>query len=149
MEQLDFAALLRSVAGALRLLLKDNGNTLDLQIAEGLPKIMGNADMLGRILDNLLSNAARHTMNGEIAISLNREGAKLVTTVTDTGEGIAPGFLPHIFERGVSGGGTTGYGLSICKAIIETHGGEIHIESEPGKGCTVRFTLPIWRDEIL
>jgi signal transduction histidine kinase len=100
--------------------------------------------MLKRVIGNLLSNAAGHTMNGKITVSLNREGGNLITTVTDTGEGIDPAMLSRIFERGVSGRGTTGYGLSICKAIIEAHGGEINIGSEPGKGTAARFALPIW-----
>jgi signal transduction histidine kinase len=147
MESLDFAALLRSCAGAFNIPLKKNGNTLSIQIPNGLPKIMGNKDTLERVIYNLLSNAARHTMNGEISVSLNREGGKLVTTVTDTGEGIDPAMLSRIFERGVPGRGTTGYGLSICKTIVETHSGEISVESEPGRGMSARFTLPLRRIE--
>jgi signal transduction histidine kinase len=103
--------------------------------------------MLGQLVSNLLSNAGRHTKNGEITISLTQEGNRLITTVADTGEGIDPAMLPRIFERGASGDGSTGYGLSICKTVVETHGGEIRIESEPGKGTAARFTLPI-RGEV-
>jgi signal transduction histidine kinase len=145
MEALDFAALLRSESGAFRHSAEENGNTLDIQIPDGLPRITGNGDMLKRVIGNLLSNAAGHTMSGKITVSLNREGGNLITALTDTGEGIGPAMLSRIFERGVSGRGTTGYGLSICKAIIEAHGGEINIGSEPGKGTTARFILPIWR----
>jgi signal transduction histidine kinase len=149
METLDFADLLRSGAGAFRAPLKENGNTLSIQIPDGLPKITGNGDMLKQAINNLLSNAAKHTRNGEITVSLNREGGKLTATVADTGEGIDPALLPGVFKRGVSGDGTTGYGLSISKTIVETHGGEIRIESEPGKGTTVCFTLPIRREGTL
>jgi signal transduction histidine kinase len=65
--------------------------------------------------------------------------------VADTGTGIELGLLPRIFKRGVSGEkGGQGLGLSICKEIIDSHGGEIAIASEAGKGAAVRFTLPIW-----
>jgi signal transduction histidine kinase len=147
MEPLDFAALLRSGAETFRALLKKDGNSLTLQIPDRLPKITGSRDMLGQLVSNLLYNAGRHTKNGEITISLTQEGNRLITTVADTGEGIDPAMLPRIFERGASGDGSTGYGLSICKTVVETHGGEIRIESEPGKGTAARFTLPI-RGEV-
>jgi signal transduction histidine kinase len=143
MEPLDFAALLRSCADSFRALLKKDGNSLTLRIPGGLPKITGSRDMLGQLVSNLLYNASRHTKNGEIAISLTREGSRLVTTVADTGEGIDPAMLARIFERGASGDGSTGYGLSICKTVVETHGGEIRIESESGKGTSALFALPI------
>jgi signal transduction histidine kinase len=136
MEPFDFAALLRSCAGAFSLTLKESGSALSVQIPNGLPKITGSKDTLERVINNLLSNAGRHTANGKISVSLNREGGKLITTVTDTGEGIDPAMLSRIFERGVSGRGTTGYGLSICKTIIETHGGEITIHSSQ---CTMKI----------
>ena len=62
--------------------------------------------------------------------------------VKDNGSGIAPELLPLIFRRGVTGSGGTGMGLAICKGIIETHGGTIKVESEPGKGTAVTFTIP-------
>jgi signal transduction histidine kinase len=70
----------------------------------------------------------------------------LKITVTDNGSGIEPELLPHVFDRGVSGMGGTGFGLEICKKIIESHGGTITANSEPGKGTTVVFTLPIYKE---
>lgn len=143
MEQIDFSALLLSGEGMFGAALKKSGNTFSIQTPDRLPKIKGNADMLRQVMGNLLFNAAKHTKDGEITVSLTCDGEKLITSVTDTGEGIDPGLLPRVFDRGVSGSGTTGFGLSICKAIVEIHGGEIRIESEPGKGTAVFFTLPI------
>lgn len=71
----------------------------------------------------------------------------LAVTVADTGSGIAPELLPFVFERGVSGGGGSGLGLAICKEIVEEHGGEIFIKSEPGGGTAVTFTLPACGEE--
>lgn len=149
MEALDFAALLSVSAGAFDALLKKDGNSLGLQIPDGLPLLTGNRDMLKQVVNNLIFNAGKHTKNGEINVSLTREGQQLITAVADTGEGIDPAALPRIFERGVSGDQATGYGLSICKVIVEMHGGGIWIESEPGKGTAVRFSLPLRREGAL
>jgi signal transduction histidine kinase len=101
--------------------------------------------MLKQVVNNLIFNAGRHTKDGEVVVSLERAGDRLVAAVADTGEGIDADILPRIFERGVSGDGATGYGLSICKAIVEMHGGEICIESGVGAGTTVRFSLPLMK----
>jgi len=77
-------------------------------------------------------------------------GAKESVTVCvkDTGTGIPPELLPHVFERGVSDGGT-GLGLAICKNSIEAHGGTIGIDSRPGEGTIVWFSIPaVHEDQI-
>lgn len=87
-------------------------------------------------------------------MSVNKEEDKAGITVKDTGEGIAPERLPHLFERyytrrpagqqADAGGDTgTGLGLYICKYIVEAHGGGIAIESEPGRGTRVKVALPV------
>ena len=144
MEQIDFASLLRSKAGVFRAILEQNGNTLSFQIADGLPYVTGNADMLLQVIFNLMYNAHKHTKNGAVTVSLEQKNGALEAVVRDTGEGIAPEYLPGVFERGTSAGGT-GYGLSICKTILEMHGGGIGIESAPDKGTAVTFSLPVNR----
>lgn len=69
--------------------------------------------------------------------------------MTDNGCGIAPNLLPHVFERRRGDGGGAGVGLSVCREIIEAHGGSITIESEPGRGTTVTFTVPTDQEESL
>jgi signal transduction histidine kinase len=96
------------------------------------------------VLANLLSNAADHTQDGHITLAAHLAGKYITVSVTDTGNGIEPEFLPNVFERGVSGRGGTGYGLYICKTVVEAHGGTIEIESEPGKGTAVTFTVPVY-----
>ena len=144
MEPLDFVLLLRQSAGVFRTLIERDGKTLQIQVPDGLSPVVGNADMLSGVIFNLMYNAYRHTPSGGIFVSLERTDDALKTVIRDTGEGIHPDLLPRVFERGVSAKGT-GYGLSISKAILETHGGSIAIESELGKGTAVTFTLPLQR----
>jgi len=109
----------------------------------------GNADHLGRVMTNLLSNAIHHNKpGGEIHITTRPENGGVVITVADTGEGIAPEDLPHIFERFYradksrsQANGRTGLGLAICKAIVEAHGGSIQVASQPGTGTTFTVRL--------
>ena len=70
----------------------------------------------------------------------------MLVTVKDTGDGISAELLPRVFERGVSAGGT-GFGLYLCKTVVESHGGRIWIESEPGSGTTVSLALPTYEGQ--
>jgi len=155
MIPLDIAVLLRKGAETYRALLERQGNRLLLDIPETLPPILGSTDILLHVLSNLLSNANRYTRNGDIMISADVEiitnGADeeiqvLKVKASDNGAGIAPEMLPDIFRRGVSDAGT-GLGLSICKNAIEAHGGKIGVESVPGLGTTVWFTIPIYKEK--
>jgi signal transduction histidine kinase len=108
-----------------------------------------------RVLYNLVANAIRHTPGGgSIVLTACDEGPGaprpgVVMSVADTGEGIAAEDLPHVFERFYRGEksrsratGGAGLGLAIARGIVEAHGGRIWLESEPGRGTTVRFSLP-------
>ena len=143
-KRTDLAALLRSDAEAFRMVLKRKNNTLRVELAPGLPDVFVEADRFRQIINNLLVNAHRHTRDGQITLSAAAEGAFITVCVADTGEGIVPALLPRIFERGVSGRRGTGYGLHLCRTIVEAHGGVISIESAPGKGTAVRFTVPVY-----
>jgi signal transduction histidine kinase len=146
MQALDFGALVKSSGEAYRLLVEAKGNTFSVTIGGNLKKVFGDADLLTQLINNLLQNANRHTENGRISLTLthrdSREEGGVVLSLSDTGEGIAPEFLPSVFERGVSGSGGTGYGLYLCQTITELHHGEILIESAPGSGTTVTLVLP-------
>ena len=109
--------------------------------------MFGDADLLTQVLTNLLQNAGRHTENGAVTISAARTDHEIAVEVRDTGRGISPQLLPHVFERGVSTDGT-GFGLYLCKTVVESHGGRILIESAPGKGTAVCFTLPIYEGQV-
>lgn len=108
----------------------------------------GDADALKRLVTNLLENAYRHTPQGKVEICLDETGSNVVLRVADTGIGINPEHLPRLTERfyrvdtsrTVDTGGS-GLGLAICKTIVEEHGGELVISSQPGKGATVTATF--------
>ncbi|MDL2294610.1 sensor histidine kinase [Ruminococcaceae bacterium OttesenSCG-928-D13] len=131
-------------------LLVKNRNSIVFEPAEELPEVVCDGDRIAQVLINLLANAAGHTLDGTITLRLEAAGEGVRITVADTGEGIPPEALPHLFERYRSGGKKarggmetgTGLGLYICHYIVEAHGGEIAVESEVGKGTVVAFTLP-------
>jgi heavy metal sensor kinase len=112
--------------------------------------VLGDAEQLRRLLFNLLDNAIKFTPAGGrigIRIECHKNQARLV--VSDTGVGIAPGHLPHIFDRFYRVDSArsrrtegNGLGLSICRSIAEAHRGRIEVESEPDKGTRVKLTLP-------
>lgn len=152
MRECSVEEIIQSTVSDYYPLLKKNGNRLIVKPCEELPEVQADAHRLSQVLVNLLQNAIRHTLNGTITISAREIAGAVEVTVADTGEGIEPERLPLIFERFTSrdskksrsGKDTgTGLGLYICKHIVETHGGEIAVESKPGSGTTVRFTIPL------
>jgi signal transduction histidine kinase len=144
-KALQLDTLLTNSTEAYRSILEKGGNKLNLAIVGDMERVYGNADQLIQVMVNILSNANRHTKDGIIGVEMERDGGCIKVIVTDNGSGIAPELLPHVFERGVSGTGSTGYGLEICRKIIESHGGTIAAHSEQGKGTVVVFTLPIYQ----
>lgn len=143
-EKINFAEVLKNCAEMFRLQLDNRDNTLNVDISPELPYVYGVADRLKQVPINLLTNVAKHTRNGEVTLEASLENDFITVRISDTGEGIPRELLPHVFERGVSSNEGFGYGLSICRTIVEAHGGEIHIESELGKGTTATFTIPVY-----
>ena len=140
--RVDFAALLKS--GTETFQMTHKSNTLHVEITPDLPDVFVEHDSFSQVINNLLSNALNHTQNGEITLSADLCDGFITVRVADTGEGIDPELLPRVFKRGVSGRGGTGYGLDICKTVVEAHGGDIDIESKPGNGTIVTFTVPVY-----
>jgi len=110
--------------------------------------MLGDEGRLQQILMNLLDNAVKHTApDGQISVNLERLGAAARLMVRDTGEGIAPEHLPHIFERGYRvsrrGPGSYGFGLAIVKQLAEAHSGHVEVESEAGRGSCFSVWLPL------
>ena len=147
MDDIDMAGLLVNYAESYRPLLEKNGNALTTNIQENMPLIIGTPDLLAQVISNLLSNANAHTKNGEVTITADTNSGVMTITVADNGEGVDEKVMPRVFMRGVSGRGSTGLGLSLCKNIVESHGGLIEIKSEHGQGTAVTFTLPIYPDK--
>lgn len=117
--------------------------------------VFADANMLNTILRNILSNAIKFTSKGgSITISSEQLKSALVISVSDTGMGISPKLLPHLFDhtqvQSISGTANekgTGLGLLLCKMFVEKHGGTIWAESEMGQGSVFKFTLPFPRNE--
>lgn len=152
MDLINAALLFTTGAEGYRSIIEKQGNELIINAQSNLPLIYGNVDRLLGVLSNLLTNANKHTKNGEISVNIEikkeLDKTRFVSvTVKDNGAGITPEILPHVFERGISGSGSTGMGLAICKNIVEAHGGEIEIKSEAGKGTEVSFSLAIHNEE--
>jgi signal transduction histidine kinase len=105
---------------------------------------------IGRVLNNLVGNALRHTpAGGQVTVNAVREIDAVKVTICDDGEGIQPEDIYHVFDRFYRGEksrsratGGSGLGLAIARGIVEAHGGSIRVESEPGKGACFSFKLP-------
>ena len=113
---------------------------------------MGDAQRLQQVFWNLLSNAVKFSDAGaEVWITVRQNGRPLQADVGDTGAGIAPEILPHVFDRFTQADSSTtrahaglGLGLAIVRHLVELHGGTVSAESEgPGRGSTFRVELPI------
>lgn len=109
-----------------------------------LPPVHADEDLLGQVLINLLDNAIKYSPSqGKIFIHSRQQESRIITTVTDCGMGIPYDSIPRVFERFYRvdkarsrNQGGTGLGLAIVKHIVESHGGEVFVESEVGKGST-------------
>jgi signal transduction histidine kinase len=147
-ETFDLAALVRGIADNFAGEFSKKGIEVTLDTEEQY--IEADRDKISQVFINLLSNALKYTGNGgrvEIKVSGTHNAAKV--QIRDTGAGISPEDLPHIFERFYRTDksrnrdtGGAGIGLTIVKSIIEAHKGSITVESEPGKGSTFFVTLP-------
>jgi signal transduction histidine kinase len=126
------------------------GISLSGSAEPGIDPVTMDVQRMGRVLNNLFSNALRYTpTGGQVNIFAVRAENGVLVSISDTGEGIAPADLPHIFERFYRGEksrsrqrGGSGLGLAIAKGIIDAHKGTIKVESEQGKGTTFTLFLP-------
>ena len=112
----------------------------------GLPAVLADRRRVAQVIDNLLTNAARHAPESTpIRLAAAREDAHVAVAVVDEGRGIAAETLQQVFAKHAPGrpGGGHGLGLAICKGLVEAHGGRIRADSPgPGRGSTFTFTLP-------
>lgn len=112
-------------------------------------EINGDPERIGQVVTNLLTNAIQYNRpDGEVRLNLESRGGLAILEISDTGKGIAPKDLPHVFERfyradkSRTGNGNSGLGLSICKAIIEAHSGTIEVSSVENVVTTFTVRLP-------
>lgn len=143
--------LIAKAVCALQLQAESKRIAIHVDIAPGLPDIDADPERVGQILRNLLSNAITHTpISGEIYVNASVDGDEVRVSVQDTGEGIAAEHLSNIFERfyradasRARATGGTGLGLAIVKQMVQAHGGQVEVESQPGQGACFMFTLPL------
>ncbi len=145
----DLVDLARTAVGQFSPIAEAAGVKLELEAGEAVSVIEGDADRLAQVLRNLLSNALRHTpAGGRVALRVARSGERIQVQVADTGSGIPPEDLPHVFERFYRGdksrsrrGGGAGLGLAIARQLVAAHGGQIAVSSLAGQGTTFTITL--------
>ena len=155
-EPVRVEEVLKRAIAATSALFQQNGLKLIKELEPGLPEIRGDEDRLIQVVINLISNAVKFTEEGSVTLKVQRTDEQIITSVIDTGIGIAPEDQPQVFDKFKQVGDTltdkpkgTGLGLPICKQIIEHHGGQIGVESEVSKGSNFYFTLPIPPDQQL
>jgi hypothetical protein len=138
--------LLADAAEMVRMAAADRGVSLRVQAADGLPPVLADRDRVLQVLSNLLGNAVKFTpRGGDVLVRASAGGGGVEVSVADTGVGIPPEQLPHVFDRFWQGDARrkgAGLGLAIARGIVEAHGGRIRAESDPGRGSTFTFTLP-------
>ena len=145
-ERLDPAALAEDAVAAFRGRAAQAGVALACHAAPGGPALEADPVRIGEVLANLLTNAVRHTPpGGTVTVAVEPSPAAVAFAVSDTGSGIDPRDLPHVFDRFVKSAdsGGAGLGLAIAKRLVEAHGGTISAASRPGQGTTIRFALPL------
>jgi len=140
--------ILQSAADAIAARAVDKSIDVVVSVPEGLPSVSVDVDRIGHALRNLLDNALNYTdRGGRITLAAAADGETIVLEVADTGIGIPPEHLPHVFEKffrvpGQSRGTGTGLGLAIVQEIVTAHGGAVTCESRVGAGTTFQIRLP-------
>ncbi len=146
-EPVDLGALVQEVVAAFQMQSESASIQLATRIADDLPEVNADAERIREVLMNLVGNALRYTpREGRIRLEVRRaDGESVTVSVSDTGAGIAPEALPHIFDRFYKSPDSrgAGLGLAIAKNLVAAHGGSIQADSGPGQGTTIRFTLPV------
>jgi signal transduction histidine kinase len=147
-EAVSPADVVSDAIGAFRAAADDVGVRLEGHAAEGLPEIAADPVRIREVLSNLIANALQHTLaGGAVTVDAGTvDGRRAMEfRVVDDGSGIAKDELPFVFERfrKSADSGGAGLGLAISKRLVEAHGGRIGAESEPGRGTTIRFSLPV------
>ncbi|MHA6533436.1 hybrid sensor histidine kinase/response regulator [Paenibacillus sp. BAC0078] len=148
-EPLSVQSLVSGVIDMFEFMTEGRALTLKNDIADSLPPVFADEKRLVQILFNLLHNAVKYTNEGSITVSAGTQGQQMSVHVADTGAGMDQATQARIFEpyeqgqQGINDGGGIGLGLSICKQLVELHGGTLTVTSEPGQGSVFTFTLPL------
>jgi signal transduction histidine kinase/DNA-binding response OmpR family regulator len=148
-EPTDLGAVTAELAGMFRSAIEQAGLALEVRCPAGLPPVHVDRAMWEKIVLNLLSNAFKFTFEGTIAVELADRGTSVALVVRDSGIGIAPVEIGRIFERfhriehaRARTHEGSGIGLSLVQELVRLHGGEVRVESQPGRGSAFTVTLP-------
>jgi len=147
--EVDLYSVLNTVIETIQPMFKDKQVELIQDIDNNLPLISGDKRRIRQVLLNLLSNAIKFTDEGTVTLSVKVEDTEVMFAVIDTGIGIAPDAQSAIFEpfvqtaNGIKLEQGTGLGLPISLSLVQAHGGELRMESQPGEGAAFYFSLPI------
>jgi signal transduction histidine kinase/CheY-like chemotaxis protein len=148
-EWTSLREIVDEAATAVRALFESKQLTLDIEIQPDVPPVFCDSTRISQVILNLLSNAGRYTDGGNVRIGVWRDSDEVIVRVADTGPGIAPEDQARVFEpfhqpeRSIRRAGGRGLGLSISKRFVDLHGGRIWIESTPGVGTAISFSLPL------
>ncbi len=149
-ERINAGEVIAAVSSQLTVRALEKGLNLTTEVPEGLPAVSADEARLKQVLRNLLENALKFTEKGDVKIGVYCNKDEMIFCVKDTGIGISKEDQEIIFDkfRQAQGGTTkefrgTGLGLSVAKELVELHGGKIWVESEPGKGSTFFFSIPL------
>ena len=149
-QPLDVYPLLESLVERFSEQLLEDGPVLKLDCPDRLPLVLADRDRTEQILIDLIGNAMQYTPSGSIVVRAWRGTDRLWLAIVDTGIGIAPQDLPHVFERfwraepsRSRNSGGTGIGLAITRRLVELQGGEIQVRSQLKQGSEFRFYLPL------
>jgi signal transduction histidine kinase/DNA-binding response OmpR family regulator len=154
-DWVDLGPLINEALGVVHPLFESRGLYLHPEVEAGLPSVFCDETRVRQIVINLLGNAGRFTERGGVIIRCQQQNQEVVISVADTGPGIALKDQQRIFEpfqqadvatRRRQGG--SGLGLTISKQFVEMHGGRMWLESEPGSGTTISFTLPLTQPPV-
>jgi signal transduction histidine kinase len=154
-DEVNLSSIINTVISTGRGLLAEKPVRLQTDIETDLPLIRADRQRIMQILLNLMSNACKFTDVGEIIVRARRSEEKVMLTITDTGPGIASEDHQMIFEAfkqtqtGLRHGSGTGLGLAISRSLAEAHGGQLWLDSEPGKGATFSVSLPIKSEALI
>jgi signal transduction histidine kinase len=148
-ERVDLVQLVREIGEQFASRAEQADQVFTLNVSEEVMQVTGNLTQLRQVVINLLENAFKFTPhNGSFSVDLKRSENEAKLTISDTGIGIPPEDLTHLFERFHRGRNAAEYagnglGLAIVKAIVTRHGGSVTVQSQPGQGTQVNVLLPV------
>jgi len=151
-HEVSVVELVETTMAGVRPLAEQYGMQLDVQVEPDTPdRVTLDAEKVRRVLENLLGNALKYTVEGQgagLTVSSGDDGRLLIFEVWDQGVGIPAGDLPHIFDKFFHGSKTgrmrsTGLGLTFCRLAVEAHGGSIAVRSREGEGSIFTVALPV------